>query len=292
VFAILNYFAEVMIQALCVYENDEKALMFIIWDGQHTALVLYILIVYVFGESIDNIELPVNISSSKQKLEIRRNHILLNGSAKKSFEPIDYFQQHLYGVKVDGSKDPYWLDSASINDLFEDAGIFVTNKNFGDEKEIGAYTMLAGTIWNKHLDKRKPVEVTKLFCDYWKISGHQRSVDAKEARLLYEFFYTCYKEKCKVNEQWMSEFVSVCRSLFNLDFSENSPFWAKVSLAYDTWYEKTNPEAFKEYGVKGYAPEPNLGIPFLIEQLKKSSKLKTPVYISSKGFYVKRESLF
>jgi hypothetical protein len=292
VFEILNYFSEVMIQSLCVYQNDEKNKMYIIWDGQHTALVLYILITYVFGESLDKIELPVNISSSKQKLEIRRNHILLNGSAKKSFEPIDYFQQHLYGVKVDGSKDPYWIDSAKINDLFEDAGIFATNKNFGDENEIGAHTLLAGTIWNKHLDKRKPVEVTRMFCDYWKTAGHKRHVDAKESRLLYEFFYICLKDKIKIDQQWISEFVAVSRNLFDLDWSENSLFWAKVSLAYDIWYEKTNPEAFKEYGVKGYVPEPRFGIPFLIEQLKKSSKIKTPKFISSNGFYVKKDCLF
>ena len=39
-----------------------------------------------------------------------------------------------------------------------------------------------------------------------------------------------------------------------------------------------NPEEFEENGVKGFTTEPRFGIPFLIAQIKKSTKLKTPKY--------------
>ncbi len=79
---ILNNFAETMVMAIQVYEDPEQPGHYIAWDGQHTAIVLYILATKVFGERIANLMVPVVVYSVKQKAEIRRNFILLNGEAK------------------------------------------------------------------------------------------------------------------------------------------------------------------------------------------------------------------
>ena len=103
---------------------------------------------------------PVVIYPVKHKLEIRRNFILLNGDAKQKIDFIDKYRQMVYGVKIDGSTDPEWLDTAKKNDYLSAAGLFATDKKFGDEEEEGAITLLADTLMSKSLKTRKHPEVT------------------------------------------------------------------------------------------------------------------------------------
>ena len=83
VLKILNYFSQTMVMPIQVYKEDDN---FIAWDGQHTSIALYLILTKVFGERQTGTMIPVNIYPVKQKLEIRRNFILLNGDAKEKLD--------------------------------------------------------------------------------------------------------------------------------------------------------------------------------------------------------------
>ena len=291
---ILQYFSETMVMPIQVYKDGDR---YIAWDGQHTAIVLYIVLTRVFGERLADAIVPVVVYSTKQKTEIRRNFILLNGNAKKPLEFIDIYKQQVYGVKVDGSKDAEWQATALKNDHFAEAGLFVTNNKFGDEDQPGAFTLLADTLMSKSLKTRKDPEVAKMFAQYWTYLNQKRPVDPKEARQLFEYFNLCHEQGIKVDEQYLLDFVAFTKDYFEADFSPNGPFWQKVSQAYSDWYLKKNEgsdDVDKEGNVivRGFTTEMRCGLPFIIAQIKKSTKLKTPKYTPNNGFVVSKDMLW
>jgi len=289
---ILSYFSESMVMAIQVYEDPEQPGKYIAWDGQHTSIALYIILTKVFGERTAKAMIPVVVYSSHQKLEIRRNFILLNGDAKESLDFIDTYKQMVYGVKVDGSTDQEWLDTAQKNDYFADAGLFATNSKFGDEDEPGAFTLLADTLMSKSLKTRKHPEVTRMFADYWAYLNEERPVRAKEARQLYEYFNLCYEQKITVDKDYLLEMVAFTKGYFGANFGEDGVFWDKVRMSYTRWYANANPDSYKEFGLKGFTTEMRTGIPFLIAQMKRSTNLKTPTYTPNNGYTVIKSDLW
>jgi hypothetical protein len=289
---ILSYFSETMVMAVQVYEDPSRPGKYIAWDGQHTSIALYIILTKVFGERVAKAKVPVVVYSSHQKLEIRRNFILLNGDAKESLDFIDTYKQMVYGVKVDGSTDEEWTDTALKNDYFAAAGLFATNAKFGDEDEPGAFTLLADTLMSKSLKTRKHPEVTRMFADYWALLNEERPVRAKEARQLYEYFNLCYEQGITVDQQYLLEMVAFTKEYFEANFGENGSFWDKVKMSYTRWYAHANPDSYQEFGLKGFSTEMRTGIPFLVAQMKESTNLKTPVYTPNNGYTVVKQDLW
>jgi hypothetical protein len=294
---ILQYFEETMIMAIQVYEDPEKPGCYIAWDGQHTAIVLYILATKLFGERIANLMVPVVVYSVKQKAEIRRNFILLNGDAKDPLEFIDLWKQMICGVLVDGATDKLWKQAADKQAHFERAGLFATDAKFGDKDEVGAFSLLSDTIMSKTENSLKPVEVTRMFADYWILLGQERPVDAKEARILYEYFDACYRNNINVNNNYLIAFTQFTRDYFEADFGGRGPFWDKCKMAYDNWYRAANPdgeldEKTGDIAVRGFSKEWKCGGPFLLAQLKKSTKLKVPKYDADSDFVPSKKDLW
>ncbi len=289
---ILTYFSESMVMSIQVYEDPENPGNYIAWDGQHTAIALHIILTKVFGERAATATVPVVIYSSTQKLEIRKNFILLNGDAKEQLEPIDIYKQMVYGVKVDGADIPEWLDTALKNDYLAEAGLFATHKKFGDEDKNGAITLLADTLMSKTLKTRKHPEVTRMFAQYWAYLNEERPTRAKEVRQLYEYFNLCYEQDITVDNDYLLKMVAFTKEFFEANFGEDGVFWDKVKMAYTRWYAQANAESYAEFGLKGFNTESRTGIPFLIAQMKKSTNLKTPKFTPNNGFTVVAEDLW
>ena len=289
---ILSYFSESMVMAVQVYEDPNRPGKYIAWDGQHTSIALFIILTKVFGERAASAMVPVVVYNSHQKLEIRRNFILLNGDAKESLDFIDIYKQMVYGVKVDGSDDQEWVDTALKNDYFKAAGLFATNKKFDDEDQPGAFTLLADTLMSSSLKTRKHPEVTRMFADYWAYLNEERPVRAKEARQLYEYFNLCYEQGITVDKKYLLEMVAFTKDYFEANFGETGVFWDKVKMSYTRWYENANPDSYAEHGLKGFSTEMRTGIPFLIAQMKASTKLKTPTYTPNNGYTVIKQDLW
>ena len=289
---ILQHFRSTMTMAIQVYEDSSKPGYYIAWDGQHTAITLYIILTKVFGEQTAQTMIPVVVYNVKHKLEIRRNFILLNGDAKEELDFIDKYIQMVFGVKIDKADDQEWVDTALKNDYLAAAGLFATHAKFGDEDRPGAFTLLADTLMSKSLKTRKHPEVTRMFAKYWSFLNQERPVEPKEARQLYEYFNLCYEHGIKVDDAYLLEFVAFTKDNFGADFGPNGPFWDKVKMAYESWYAKANPESYAESGLRGFTSEMRTGIPFLIAQVKKSTKLKTPSYSANNGFTVSAKDLW
>jgi len=292
ILGILTNFSESMVMAIQVYKDPNRPDNYIAWDGQHTIIALYIILTKVFGERAASTMVPVVVYSSQQKLEIRRNFILLNGVAKETLDFIDTYKQMVYGVKVDGADYPDWVDTATKNDYLRDAGLFATHAKFGDEDQPGAFTLLADTLMSKTLKTRKHPEVTRMFCQYWAYLNQNRPVRAKEARQLYEYFNLCYEQKIKVDNEYLLDMVAFTKDFFDANFGEDGVFWDKVRDSYKRWYKHANPESYAEFGLKGFTTEMRTGVPFLIAQMNKSTKLKTPKYAPNNGFTVSQEDLW
>ena len=289
---ILNNFSNTMVMPIQVYEDPDQPGKFIAWDGQHTVVALYIIATLVFGVRLKDINVPIVVYPTSEKLEIRRNFIKLNGDAKQPLDFIDTYKQMVFGVRVDGADDADWVATEQKQQYLEKASLFATNTKFGDDHEDGAFTLLADTIMTKNLSKAKDPDVTRMFSQYWGYLNAERPVQAKEARQLYEYFNLCYEQKIKVDKEYLLELVNFNKEYFGADFSEVSSFWAKVKIAYTNWYEKSNPDSYSEFGLKGFTTEMRTGIPFLIAQLKKSTKLKVPSYIPNNGFTVNSADLW
>jgi hypothetical protein len=292
VLSILQHFRSTMTMAIQVYEDENKPGYYIAWDGQHTAITLYIILTKVFGEQTAKTMVPVVVYNVKHKLEIRRNFILLNGDAKEELDFIDKYIQMVFGVKIDKADDQEWVDTAVKNDYLAAAGLFATHSKFGDEDQPGAFTLLADTLMSKSLKTRKHPEVTRMFAQYWSFLNQQRPVEPKEARQLYEYFNLCYEQNITVDDAYLLEFVAFTKNNFEADFGPNGPFWDKVKMSYEEWYKKANPESFAEFGLKGFSSEMRTGIPFLIAQIKKSTKLKVPAFTPNNGFTVAKKDLW
>lgn len=289
---ILQYFRTTMVMAIQVYEDENKPGYYIAWDGQHTAIALYIILTKIFGEQMAKTMVPVVVYNVKHKLEIRRNFILLNGDAKEELDFIDKYIQMVFGVKVDKADDPEWVDAALKNDYLAAAGLFATHSKFGNEDQPGAFTLLADTLMSKSVKTRKHPDVTRMFAQYWSFLNQQRPVEPKEARQLYEYFNLCHEQNITVDDAYLLEFVAFTKDNFDGDFSPNGPFWDKVKMAYEEWYKKANPESYYESGLRGFSSEMRTGIPFLIAQLKKSTKLKIPTFTPNNGFTVSGKDLW
>jgi hypothetical protein len=294
---ILQHFRSTMVMAIQVYEDENKPGYYIAWDGQHTAIALYIILTKVFGEQMAKTMIPVVVYNVTHKLEIRRNFILLNGDAKEELDFIDKYIQMVFGVKIDKADDQEWVDTALKNDYLSAAGLFATHAKFGDEDQPGAFTLLADTLMSKSLKTRKHPEVTRMFAQYWSYLSQQRPVEPKEARQLYEYFNLCYEQSINVDDKYLLEFVQFTKDNFGGDFGPNGPFWDKVRLAYESWYRKANEHSTDvdkngDVIVRGFTTEMRTGIPFLIAQLKKSTSLAVPTYSANNGFTVAKKDLW
>lgn len=294
---ILQYFKSTMAMAIQVYEEPENPGYYIAWDGQHTAISLYIILTKVFGEQVAAAMVPVVIYNVKHKLEIRRNFILLNGDAKEELDFYDKYGQMVHGVKSDGADDTEWVETALKHDYLTAAGLFVTHSKLGDDDQPGAFTLLADTVMSKSAKTRKHPEVTRMFAEYWSYLNQERPVEPKEARQLFEYFNLCHEQGIDVDSNYLLDLVAFTTSYFGADFSPNSPFWDKVKMSYESWYTKANAGNL-EYDsngnviVRGYTTEMRTGVPFLIAQLKKSTKLKVPKFTPNNGFTVDKKDLW
>ena len=68
---ILDEFKETMVMSLQVYTNENGD--DIAWDGQHTAIALYIIACLIYGKLPSQVKIPIVRYSITQKKEIRNN---------------------------------------------------------------------------------------------------------------------------------------------------------------------------------------------------------------------------
>lgn len=256
---ILENFAQLRVMPICVYEDPLAPGQYVCWDGQHTAVMLY-MIATALKEDISKCEIPIVIYQSKLKSEMRLNFMKLNGDAKLPLDLIDYFHQMVFGYRTDGTRIPEWVLAEQKQQALEGAKMFATHTKFGDTDEPGALTRL-----DELMNPRYDLIVTEQFCKYFvAICKSSRPVQPKECWLMYEFFRTCQLEKITVDDAYINGVAKSLKTAFGGDFDPIA-MMSQAKIAYRDHYEKVNGYAL---GIR--YPEVPIGLTFLIKQIAKN----------------------
>lgn len=240
------------------------------WDGQHTAVAFFVIATIILGENPENINIPVVIYDVSTKAEIRDNFIRNNTEeGKKLLDDIDIVQQQIYGVRVDGSTNTHWRQVELKQQFLEKAGLFLTDKKFGDTNQPGAITRVDDIT-----NEKVPVEVVRQFCVYAKtvLDINPRPINTKEAPIILGFLKMAATGNVEYSDEEIRSLAMLCHTLFDTNFDSEGPYWAQLETAYFNWwerfYENTDPS------VRPERPRMNKdwvqGGTFFWHQLKKS----------------------
>lgn len=279
---LLNKFLATKVVPIQVYRPIANKDEYLAWDGQHTLVLLWLIATHIFEEKPEAIEIPVNIYHSHLKAEMRSTFISHNGpEGKKSLDLVDIWEQMIYGVRVDGSKNPLWVQAEQKQKHIETAGLFVTAKKFNDDDMPGAITRL------QEINKLE-AESVKYLMQYLSLATQlQRPVIEKEMVMMAHYFDRCRIDGIKVDTAYVAELVQVIDKVWGCDFSPHGLFWIKASNAYTNWHTATNKHlANLGYDVPAakFKKEPVHGFPYLIAQLAKGMTHRVPRSDSNSPF--------
>jgi len=234
---IITNFRAYQAQPIQVYKNSDGK--WGAWDGQHTALALY-LIATDMGLDINDTTIPGCIYDIVNRGELRGNFINNNttvgkNAGKKPLELIDVIQQMIYGVLVDGVIDPEWVDIADKHLLLASAGMFLTAEKFGDANQPGAITRMDEL-------KDASLEVVRQFCVYGKfiVDSQQRAIDTKELPIIIEFLNMCERDQIVYTDAELVDMAQHLDRWFGANFDAKGPYWGKVYQANINAYNKAH----------------------------------------------------
>lgn len=283
VLKIINQFMATLVVPIQVYRPNPDKDEFLAWDGQHTLVALWLIATHIFEENPENIIIPVNIYKSSLKSEMRANFIIINGrEGKKPLDMIDIWEQMIYGVRVDRSQNPNWVEAEKKQRSIEKWGLFVTAKKFGDEEESGAITRL------QEINKLDEQSVEHL-CQYLAmVTQLSRPVEEKEMVMMAHYFERCRLDGVVVDKNYVTNLANTMTSLFNADFSPNGPFWIRASTAYHNWHNYNSASMYPGR----FNKEPVHGFPFLVAQMRKSLGAAVPRNNSKSEFRPAMADLF
>lgn len=274
VLKMLANFKATKVMPIQVYEDPERPGKYVAWDGQHTAILLYILCTMVFETNPADLDVPIVIYDVSTKAEIRENFIGLNGEDKLPLDAIDIFQQMVYGVRVDGSEKPTWLEAERKQKMLEKHKLFVTADKFDNTKEVGAISRM------QEIMQASP-EVVEQFGKYWSAIRKQRSVEPKEIYMMMSWLMLAELQDVTVDDNYIYDLADMNLGLFDANFSPTGAFWAKCETAYENWYEQQPQSAWQEPSMQ---KQPTHGLPFLNAQIEKSLGREVPTYRANNGF--------
>ena len=260
VLTLLTQFAATKVVPIQVYKYKENK--YLAWDGQHTLMLLWLIATQLFEQDPNEVEVPVNVYQSTLKSEMRTNFVSLNSKeGKKQLDPIDIWEQQVFGVRVDNTSNPSWVEVEQKQQVIEAMGFFVTSKKFGDEAEAGAITRL------QEINKLDVKTVRHLMQYLAMIGANNRPVVEKEMVMMANFFERCKFAGIDVDNSYIASIANVALTHWDADFSPNGKFWTRASNAYHNWYAKHGGGSYGRF-----SKEPVHGGPFLTAQLLKSLK--------------------
>jgi len=271
---------------LCIKNNTEE--VWAAWDGQHTAVALYLIAVWGLGLNPDEVLVPVTKYRSSTKAEMRLNFTRGNSAEGKNLlDEIDLFQQKVYGVRLDGVTDPDWVEAENKQAALEAADLFVTHRKFNDYDQPGAISRM------KEINAFS-VSVIKDFATYSKYaqSYGPRPVATMEMDIMCSWFDMARKNGIYYTDDEIQDLANHLQSLFGGDFSDIGPFWNQARIAYSNWWDFY-------YSDPAYRPDKmvfkmlwSTGGVFLYYQLKHTWNGRIPKLTINSPFQPSKKDLF
>lgn len=282
VFKLLSKFKSTKVVPIQVYVDPESGKT-CAWDGQHTAILLYIVCVEILGLDPKTVQVPVNIFSSGKKSEMRENFTELNSSeGKNMLDEYDLFTQRVYGVRIDGSTNPIWVTAEKKQSILEKYDLFATHEKLND-------THMPGAISRLQEINKLDLDSLEWLCRYLHIVANNRRVFEKEIVMMAHFFFRCRCDGVAVDDLYIDKVALANLNDFGGDFTPNGQFWDKARDAFFNWH--TNQPFTGNNGV--FKKELVHGFPFLLAQLAKSVKgIKLPRNTSGSQFWPDKADLF
>ena len=262
---ILDNFWAIQAEPIRVYEDPDCPGKYVCWDGQHTAIVFFIIASLVMGEDISKCEIPIVIYPSSQKDEMRRVFMAANGDGKRQLDAIDKYQQMVFGVRTDGSTIESWIVAEQKQQWLEKAKMFATHNKFNDDEQPGAYPRMNELMDSKNF---QPV-ITKYFTQYFTaVCRSSRPVQPKESWMMYEYFKLCTIDpNIKITDKYIRDVAKALKVVGYGDFDSID----LASRARTSWQDYYRANISWEGSLRGIQyPEKKLGLTFLIEQIKKA----------------------
>lgn len=212
---IVSNFNPLVVQALCIYMlsddvTEVKGLtkkqlkkLKSLWEGQHTALALYAIAVFLFGMTDDDqIWMPCAVYPAVSKAEIREAYEILNAGGRKPFEYNDHHRSRVMGYRVDGSRKNLNVEANLKQEALESVGMFTTGKKADDKEEAGAFSNLA------EFEKNYSIPVHRAFARLIaELDGGTvtRSVYGKISYQLYDYLDLCEAQDIQFSDAFFTE---------------------------------------------------------------------------------------
>ena len=277
---IISKFKQSKVMAIQVYKHPDKPGYYVAWDGQHTAISLYIIITKIFGDELANCIVPIVEYPYTSLAEMRENFVDLNGDAKKPLDDIDHFQQMVFGVRIDGMDKPKFVETERKQQHLENYKLFATHQKYADTDKPGAISRLNEIM-------KDPPENTLIFAKYFTALNQSRAVDPKEIVMMSAYFNECQKQDIDLTDDYINELAFFIRDYFDADFSPHGKFWDKMSIAYYNWHEEHWADISEDdprYQYPRVQKEPAHGMHYLTACLRKHTELKVPKYDNNSSF--------
>jgi hypothetical protein len=240
IITIITNFRAYQAQPIQVYATNNGT--YGSWDGQHTALALYLISTQALGEKFEDVEVPINIYDILSRGELRSNFINNNttvgkNAGKKPLDIIDIWVQMIYGVEVDNVTEQSWVEAHAKWQHIANAGMFITADKFNDTDQVGAISRL-----NEIADERTSVETVRQFSVYgaYIVASQQRAINTKEIPIIIELLNLCAQQDIKWSDSDLEDLAQHCVDLFDANFDAKGPYWDQVHQANLNSYNKAN----------------------------------------------------
>jgi hypothetical protein len=243
---IISNFRAYQAQPIQVYDTGDGR--YGGWDGQHTALALFLIAVDGLGMRFEDVMIPVNLYALDTRGQLRGTFISNNSTTgkmagKKPLDLIDIVMQMIYGVECDGVTEPEWVDMHAKWQYLRDGGMFLTAEKFGNTDQTGAISRL-DEIYDAS------VEVVRQFAVYgaYVIANQatvtrQRPINTKEIPIIIEFLNMCEMDGVALTDSDIENMAQHCIDLFDANFDAKGPYWQTVYQAIvNSWtrYNRNN----------------------------------------------------
>jgi hypothetical protein len=233
---ILTTFDPILVNRIRTYQDpcrtDGGEERFNAWDGQHTALVLYIIAVYGYGMDPADVMVPIDVYPGHDRAKIRHQFVYYNsGKGTQQLESIDLFKQHVYGYTNDGSRTKMNERCYQIQQIAEKYDMFLTAEKFGDHTYPGAVSRLT-----EIMKKNIPIECIDSAFFYHSISSPNQQVYSLEFDNMIEFFHKAIKQGAVIDDDYVRELVNVMDVVTGNTWKTKSRKSNKVKAAYKNWY--------------------------------------------------------
>jgi hypothetical protein len=235
VLEILESFRAIEINPIRVYADKDKPGFWSCWDGQHTAIVLYVLAKYVMNLDPATVEIPVNIYKTDQKPEMRQSFISQNGgSGNLDMDEVELHRQYVLAYRVDNSAK--YADSHRIQSALEQNKLFVCAPESHEKFQPGAISNCGPEL----LNPKYKVQHKESFCTLMNALGcNNRPVDAKETWIWIWYFSWCEMNNITVDQQYLDDLSDCLNDIYQDDYRANR-LVDRAKHSYEEWLKKNN----------------------------------------------------